>query len=190
MRQRPKEESEKLKAEIHRLWEEDKSYTEIAVKLQISRSAVAGFVSRLKGKGLIKTERQPGSNATQRKPRGPMKSIAVGTSKKVTNPVGPLKKIARLKKSGPGGWGATFTDKCLPLPEAPLSAAEYELMLVPKLLEDLEQNDCRWIISNQGEAKFCAVAKKEGSSYCSHHHFRAYTPIKMKAGRKRKHSFA
>jgi hypothetical protein len=190
MRQRPKEESERLKAQIHRLWEEEKSYTEIAVKLHISRSAVAGFVNRLKEKGLITTARQPGSNATQRKPRSTMKSIAVGISKKVTNPVGPLKKIARLKKSGPGGWGATFTDKCLPLPEAPVSAEEYESKLSPKRLEDLEQDDCRWIVARTDEAMFCAAAKKEGSSYCAHHHFRAHTQIKLAPGRKRKNSFA
>ncbi|PDT47314.1 GcrA cell cycle regulator [Sinorhizobium fredii] len=43
-----------------------------------------------------------------------------------------------------------------------------------KSLMDIEAAECRFPIDNGRPFMFCASSVREGSAYCTHHHFRAY----------------
>lgn len=72
------------------------------------------------------------------------------------------------------------------LPQKPVEAvkpkpvptiAHTTTMGLQRPLESLKLMDCRWIVKGSGEGSlYCAETKREGSSYCAHHHAMAYKP--------------
>lgn len=48
--------------------------------------------------------------------------------------------------------------------------------VLAKGLLEIQQEDCRFPLGNGRPFMFCAAQVRDGSAYCSHHHFRAYNP--------------
>jgi hypothetical protein len=162
-RQLPIELVEKLKE----LWRDQKTGSEIALTLGMTRNAVMGMLNRLRVKGELGYRKLEfkGRTPTPRAPRIP-----------ALNPRAP-----RVKSTVVVDTPRVSAEPAKVLCLVPLQNVPRPYTPPPEngvKLTDLEWYHCRWAIKEvrPKEFRFCGAHKKEKSSYCAEHHALVYLP--------------
>ena len=159
-----------LSEQVAALWAQDKTSTEIAAALNISRNSVMGFVHRLRRAGLIQI-REKDKDAVRKAPDGRKRA----SRKKVAKP---KPKVER--KPGPARGQKPAKTR---LPPKPVEILPWTPPSGTKTVLTLRLMDCRYIVAGAGlDAVYCGQPKERGS-YCAEHGARCY--IAPKPGRRR-----
>lgn len=145
-----------MQDKIVALWNENKTGTEIAEALGLTRNAVLGMIFRLRTKGMINV-RQKDQDAVRKDPDKLYRRKVKG-AKKPKQPKKPKVERRGAPKPFPVLRGGEKTD--LPQPVTPQKAVQ---------LDGLRLGSCRYIVSGSGPSAFYCGDPKERGSYCAGH---------------------
>ena len=143
------------------LWRDQKTGSEIAAALGMTRNAVMGMLNRLRVKGKLGYRKLQflGKDTKPRRSRAnaPKAKTTVSVDKPGVSTGPNPHLVVWPKRPEP-----VFT----PGPDKGVK------------LEDLEYWHCRWAMSEVRPKvfRFCGARKKDGSSYCTEHHALVYVP--------------
>jgi hypothetical protein len=161
--------SPELVDKLKELWRDQKTGSEIATTLGMTRNAVMGLLNRLRVKGELgyrklelrgKTPNKRPSRALAPRVKT---TVVVDTPRVSTEPAEVLCLVPRQNIPEPNTPGPAYGVK----------------------LTDLEWWHCRWAIKEvrPKEFRFCGARKKNNSSYCAEHHALVYVPRPVKPPR-------
>lgn len=137
---------------LRELRKEGRSYAEMAAVFGVSREAIAGKLRRLEN-GQADLEYRRNRNEAK--------------ADKKAKPE-PAKAKDKLGRSTKAAWQIVMS-AAAPREYKPMSKDEYDSSRLPGVrLEDL--TGCRYPLTDVSTHLFCDAPRKDGSSYCGHHH--------------------
>lgn len=166
--------SPELVEKLKELWRDQKTGSEIALALGMTRNAVMGMLNRLRVKGEL-GYRKLEFRGKIPKPRAPRLPAQNPPAPRVKTTV--VVDMPRVSTQTPEVL-CLVPIKETPAPDKPGPANGVKLT-------DLEWYHCRWAIKEvrPKEFRFCGARKKEKSSYCAEHHALVYLPRPAKPPR-------
>lgn len=176
--------TEERVARLKELWADpDKSATTIAAEFGCTRSSVLGKAHRLQ----LPKRRDPSApRPLTPRPRKAREETLVIPQTQV--------EIEKPPAEDPGEWRGGPVPGDLPEPFAPVLHPPTPVDQAPPAegegirIEQLEQYLCKWPKGDPQDwerFRYCGKHSKPGSSYCEHHHEKAFVPVPVRARRGR-----
>ena len=151
------------------LWNENKTSSEIAMMLDVTRSTVAGVVNRLRDKGFIT---RPKEKDVKKMSKSEAKKVYwERVWKKQNRDKQEGKRSHRRRTTGNGSKNVSRPRLFLPATQSaqPTGSTGVSLM-------DLEHDQCRFPVSRvEDQHYFCGAPKRDTrASYCEEHHAKCF----------------